>query len=131
MIAGCISQSKKILAAYDEILYGSSPEKLVEITHKAIADILGTKEALKLFGRSSDEEGVSEAERDLLVKRIVEAVAPIIPVAIRDKALDGTYFRAALQLLGAAELLFSQYDSHIRSQANPAGVVSMSKCDAR
>ena len=53
-------------------------------------------------------------------------MAPIIPVTIRNKALDGTYFRAALQLLGAAELLFSQYDSHIRSQANPAGVVGMS-----
>ena len=126
MIAGCMSQSKKILAAYDEILYGSSPEKLVENTHKAIADILGTKEALRVFGKSSSEEDISEDERDLLVKRIVEAVAPIIPVAIRNKALDGTYFRTALQLLGAAELLFSQYDAHIRSQANPAGVVGMS-----
>ena len=126
MIAGCMSQSKKILAAYDEILYGSSPEKLVESTHKAISDILNTSEALRVFGKSSGEEEISEAERDLLVKRIVEAVAPIIPVTIRNKVLDGTYFRTALQLLGAAELLFSQYDSHIRSQANPAGVVGMS-----
>ena len=125
MIAGCMSQSKKILAAYDEILYGSSPEKLVESTHKAISDILNTSEALRVFGKSSGEEEISEAERDLLVRRIVEAVAPIIPVTIRNKALDGTYFRTALQFLGAAELLFSQYDSHIRSQANPAGVVGM------
>ena len=99
MIAGCMGQSKKILAAYDEILYGSSPEKLVESTHKAISDILNTSEALRVFGKSSGEKEISEAERDLLVKRTVEAVAPIIPVTIRNKALDGTYFRTALQCL--------------------------------
>ena len=73
-------------------------------------------------------EDNSEQEKDLFIKRIVEAVSPIVPLTIRNKSLDGTYFRTALHLLGAVELMFSQYGADIRSQANPAGLVGM--CDA-
>ena len=44
---------------------------------------------------------------------------------IRNKSLDSGYFRASLHLLGAAELLFAQYESYIRSQAKPNGFVGM------
>ena len=121
MIAGCMSQAKKILESFDEILYGPSPEKLVELTHKSIIDILASVEAQDYFKKSD----TTAEENETLIKRIVEAVSPIIPVSIRNKMLDGTYFRTALHLLGAAEFLFSQYKSDVRSQANPAGFVGM------
>ena len=121
MIAGCLSQAKKILESYDEILYGPSPEELVESTHEAISELLGTREALGLFSEASDEEENIQQKRDVFIKRVVEAVSPIIPVTIRNKSLDFTFFRTALHLLGAVELLFSQYEADVRSQANPAG----------
>ena len=37
MIAGCISQAKRILKKFDDILYGSSPEERVQTTHKEIS----------------------------------------------------------------------------------------------
>ena len=128
MIAGCMSQAKKILESYDEILYGPPPEELVETTHKGISDLLKSEDAKTLFMGSDGALDNSGPEQDLFIKRIVEAVSPIIPVAIRNKSLDGAYFRTALHLLGAAELLFSQYESDIRSQASPAGFVGM--CNA-
>ena len=128
MIAGCLSQAKNILEGYDEILHGPSPEELVERTHEAISKLLGTQEALSLFSGASDEEEDIQRKRDVFIKRVVEAVSPIIPVTIRNKSLDSTFFRTALHLLGAAELLFSQYETDIRSQANPAGLVGM--CNA-
>ena len=45
MIAGCVNQAKRILACYDEVLYGPPPEKLVTDTHKVIADLLVSDEA--------------------------------------------------------------------------------------
>ena len=65
--------------------------------------------------------------RTQVVKRIIEAVSQLIPIVIRNKSLDGSYLRTALHLLGASELLFSQYEADIRGQANPAGFVGM--CD--
>lgn len=128
MIAGCFLQAKKILECYDEILYGPLPEELVESTHEAISKLLESQEALGLFNMPSDEEEDSQRKRDVFIKRMVEAVSPIIPLTIRNKSLDSTYFRTALHLLGATELLFSQYETDIRSQANPAGFVGM--CNA-
>ena len=63
---------------------------------------------------------------DQVVKKIVQAVAPILPLALRDKALDGDYLRTAMQFLGAAEFLFAQYETDVRTQANPNGVVGLS-----
>ena len=48
-----------------------------------------------------------------------------MPIAIRNKSLDGSYLRTALHLLGSAEFLFALYDFDIRGKANPAGAVGM------
>ena len=65
------------------------------------------------------------AAGDLFVRKIIETVAPIIPITLRNKSLDGAYFRTALQLLAAAEFIFAQYETDVRVKANPAGVVGM------
>ena len=84
MIAGCMSQAKKILESYDEILYGPPPEELVETTHKGISDLLKSEDAKTLFMGSDGAPDNSGPEQDLFIKRIVEAVSPIIRVAIRN-----------------------------------------------
>ena len=128
VIAGCLAQAKKIFEKFDEVLYGPAPEKLVEESHAAIADLLMSEDA-KVFKEGVDE-GVADdnTNRELFIKRIIEAVAPILPITIRNKSLDGCYLRTALHLLGAAELVFAQYISDIRTQSNPAGVVGV--CNA-
>ena len=55
----------------------------------------------------------------------MEAVAPIIPITLRNKSSDVTYMRQALLMLGAVELLFSQYQTDVREHSNPAGVVGL------
>ena len=97
----------------------------MESTHKEITKLLGSREALSLFGIPDVEGENKQQQKDLFIKRIVEAVSPIIPFTIRNKSLDATYFRTALHLLGAAEIMFSQYETDIRSQANPAGLVGL------
>ena len=62
---------------------------------------------------------------DNFIRKLTEAVAPILPITLRNKSLDGGYFRAALQLAAAAEFLFAQYEADVRIKANPAGVVGM------
>ena len=62
---------------------------------------------------------------DTFVKRVVETVSPIIPIALRYKSLDGAYLRTALHLFSAGELLFSQYVQDVHMQANPAELVGM------
>ena len=49
-----------------------------------------------------------------LIKKIVEAVASIVPIALPDKSLDGAYLRTVLPLLGATKVLFAQYESDVR-----------------
>ena len=58
------------------------------------------------------------------IKKIVEVVSKIT-ITIRNKSLDGRYLRTAMGILAAAEFLFSQYESDVRSQANLAGVIGM------
>ena len=128
MIAGCLSQAKKILEVYDEILYGPSPEELVASTHQTITGLLNSEEDIALFVTPAVEDDDVEQKNELFIKRILGAVSPIVSLTLRNKSLDGTYFRPALHLLGAVELMFSQYETDIRSQANPAGLVGM--CDA-
>ena len=59
--------------------------------------------------------------------KIIEAVSPIIPFKIRNRSLDGGYLRTALTLLGASEILFTQFDVDIRRSGNPAGAVGMAQ----
>ena len=119
MIAACLYQAKSIIKKYDEVLFGPAPEVLVQNTHMDIKKLLLSEEARAFVsGASPDNERT-------LIKKVVEAVAPIVPIALRDKSLDGAYLRTALHLLGATEILFAQYESDVRIQANPAGVVGM------
>lgn len=124
MIAGCMNQAKRIVSKFDEILYGPAPEQLVKDTHLKIRGLLTSDEGAKFIEKRSGEAS-AEGDSQIFIKKIVEAVSPIIPVTLRNKALDGAYFRTALRLLGAAEFLFAQYEQDIREKANPAGVVGM------
>ena len=130
VIAGCINQARHILEKFDEILYGDSPEELVVKTHVAVRELLASQEC-QVFLRQKDQIGNATEDKkalaagDNFIRKITEAVAPILPITLRNKALDGGYFRTALQLMAAAEFIFSQYEADVRSRANPAGVVGM------
>ena len=125
VIAGCLNQSKRIIEKFDEILHGSKPEVLIQGTHDTIKRLL-TSDECRAFLRDVDSTEESPvADCDTFIRRIVEAVAPIVPITLRNDSLDGGYLRTALHLLGAAEMLFGQYESDVRIQANPAGVVGM------
>ena len=128
MIAGCLNQSKRIVQKFDDILFGQAPEKLIQGTHMAIRDLLGSEQCRSFLANNSEGVEPTDAESNDFIKRIVEAVSPILPIALRDKALDGGYLRTALYMLGAAEFLFAQYETDVRNGANPAGVVGM--CDS-
>ena len=125
VIAGCLNQAKRIVQKFDTVLYDSIPEVLVGETHKAIRDICQSTEGREFFRELGSTDATQIAAGDKIVRRIVEAVAPIIPIALRDKALDGGYLRTALHFLGAAEFMFAQYESDVRIQANPNGVVGL------
>ena len=125
VIAGFLSQAKVIFSKYDEILWGESPEIAIEKAHGTIRDLLRSKEFGTFVADSESDDQAASLRCDLLVKRIVEAVAPIIPISLRNKSLDAGYFRSALHLLGAGEFLFSQYVPDIRIKSNPSGLVGM------
>ena len=125
MIAGCLNQAKRILEMYDEILHGSSPEVSVQATHQKISALLRSEEGRALFCAPDGPAEPPAADSTIFVKKLIEAVAPIVPVTLRNKSLDGKYFRTALQLLTAGEILFTQYEADVRIQANPSGVVGM------
>ena len=126
IMAGCLNQAKRIIKMYDSVLYGDSPEVLVQTTHQKIRDLLQTEECLKFFNEEDKVNKAEEVKGSVFIKKIVEAVAPIVPITLRDKSLDGTYLRQALHMLGAVELLLAQYQTDVREHANPAGVVGLS-----
>ena len=49
------------------------------------------------LGQEDDNDSVALC--DEFVKKIVGTVSPIIPIALRNKALDGGYLRTALNLM--------------------------------
>ena len=126
IIAGCINQAKRIVQKFDTVLHGSKPEVLIGETHEAIRKIFHSPEGREFFRDLDSTEPALVSAKDKVIMRVVEAVAPIIPLTLRDKALDGGYLRTALQFLGAAEFMFSQYESDVRTQANPNGIVGLS-----
>ena len=69
VIAGCVNQAKRILASYDEVLYGPPPEKLVAATHKAIADLLVSEEARAFLGTEDDASPSTLARRKNVLSR--------------------------------------------------------------
>ena len=125
IIAGCMSQSRKIFEKFDEILFGPAPEKLIGDTHHEIRRLLTSEEGTKFLAECTSDTSAASEDDHVFIKKIVEAVSPIVPVTLRNKVLDGGYLRTALHLLGAAEFLFAQYEQDIREKANPAGVVGM------
>ena len=110
---------------FDDVLFGASPEKLVETTHTKIRDILGSEEGQSYLASKDKVDEASVLATDNFIKKLVEAVAPIVPITLRNRSLDGSYLRTALHLLGATEFLFAQYETDIRVQANPAGAVGL------
>ena len=125
IMAGCLNQAKRILQKYDDVLYGESPELLVQSTHQTIKNLLKSKECREFLREVDGDSEVANPKKAIFIKSIVEAVAPIIPITIRNKSLDGTYLREALHMLGAVELLFAQYQTDVREHSNPAGVVGL------
>ena len=125
MIAGCLNQARAILEMFDEVLHGPAPEKLVEETHKEVRELLASQECQEFRSNIGSTDEKALASGDNFVRKITEAVAPILPITLRNKSLDGGYFRAALQLAAAAEFLFAQYETDVRVNANPAGAVGM------
>ena len=120
-----MNQAKRIIEKYDEILYGPAPELLVNDAHSAIRTLLKSPECRSFVdGGTSPDEQAADAG-DEFVRKIMEAVSPVLPIALRNKSLDGAYLRTALYVLGAAEIMFAQYEEDARVQANPAGAVGL------
>ena len=126
MIAGCINQAKRIITMYDKVLFGPAPESLVTGSHLAIRELLLSEEGKKFITLSQSEDSDSVNFCDNFMKKVVGAISPILPIVLRNKALDGGYLRTALNLIGCAEFLFSQYQSDVRDHANPNGLVGLS-----
>ena len=126
LIAGCLNQARRIIEKFDDVLFGPSPEELVETTHNKIKEILSSEECKNFFAYKDNVDEDSIVATEDFVKKLVEAVSPIVPITLRNKSLDGSYLRTALHLLGATEFLFAQYEMDIRVQANPAGAVGLS-----
>ena len=61
-----------------------------------------------------------------VIMKIVEALAPIVPLTLGERALGGEHLRTALKFLEAAEFMLAQYETDVRRQANPNGVVGLS-----
>ena len=111
IMAGCLNQAKRILQMYDSVLNGESPEVLVQSTHRKIRDLLRSEECDEFFTSHDGTSGADDTKANEFIKKIVQAVAPIVPITLRDKSLDGAYLRQALHMLGAVELLFAQYQT--------------------
>ena len=125
MIAGCMNQATRILEKYDKVLFGPPPEAQIEEVHATIRELLVSQEGENFRREVGSTTPEAVARLDLFLKKVIEAVPPIIPVALRNKSLDGAYLRTALHFLGAAELMFARYETDVRRQSNPAGVVGL------
>ena len=60
IMAGCLNQAKRILQKYDDVLYGESPELLVQSTYQTIKNLLKSKECREFL---REVDGVSEVQR--------------------------------------------------------------------
>ena len=125
VMAGCLNQAKRIIQKYDSILHGAKPELLIENTHKRIREVLLSPEGREFFRDAESTEAARVKACDKVIMKVVEAVEPIVPLTLRDKALDSGYLRTALHFLGAAEFMFSRYETDVRNQANPNGVIGL------
>ena len=124
-MAGCLNQAKRIIQRYDSILHGAKPELLIEDTHRRIREVLLSPEGREFFRDAESTEAARVKACDKVIMKVVEAVDPIVPLTLRDKALDSQYLRTALHFLGAVEFMFSRYETDVRNQANPNGVIGL------
>ena len=125
LIAGSLNQARRIIEKYDDVLYGPAPEELVGTCHHEIRKLISSEECRNYLEKKDCTDKASVDMGDKFIKKIVEAVSPILPITLRNKALDGSYLRTGLHLLGAAEFLFTHLESDVRGQANPAGMIGM------
>ena len=86
MIAGCMNQARNIVTLYDKILFGPPPEEQIEMAHTTMRDLLVSQDAQNFLCKENIPDATLDSSRELLEKRIIEAVSPIIPVAIRNSA---------------------------------------------
>ena len=124
-MAGCLNQAKRIIQKFDSILHGAEPETLIENTHRRIREVLLSPEGREFFRDAESTEAARVKACDKVLMKVVEAVDLIVPLMLRNKALDSGYLRTALHFLGAAEFMFSRYETDVRNQANPNGVIGL------
>jgi len=103
-----MNQAKRIFEKFNEVLYCSVPEQLYGETGRVIRDLVTSVECTKFLSENAIEAAVGGEGNQVFIKKILGAVSPIIPVTLRNKALVSGYLRTAVQLLGAAEFLFSR-----------------------
>ena len=127
LTAGCLNQAKRIIEKFDEVLYGPAPEDLVNHTHTAIRNLLSSTEGRAFLSDTEVSGNQVDDDGDIFIRKIIEAVSPIIPITLRNRSLDGGYLRTALALLEATEIILTRFDEDIRRQANPAGAVGMAQ----
>ena len=108
-----------IIEKYDEVLYGASPELLAESTHTAIRQLPDLEQSQDFMNHHLEQGEASASAGDAFVKKIVEAVASIGPITLRNRSLDGTYLRMALHICWEPQLLFAQYQQDVREHSNP------------
>ena len=127
LTAGCLNQAKRIIEKFDEVLYGPAPEDLVNHTHTAIRNLLSSTEGRAFLSGTEVSGNQVDNDGDIFIRKIIEAVSPIIPITLRNRSLDGGYLRTALALLEATEIILTRFDEDVRRQANPAGAVGMAQ----
>ena len=98
LTAGCLNQAKRIEEKYDEVLYGPAPEVLVNETHTAIKKLLKSTECRSLQENTQVSDTQVGDKEDVFIRKVIEAVSPILPIKLRNGSLDGGYLTTALAL---------------------------------
>ena len=81
-------QSRRIIEKYEEILFRPAPEAIVEQTHHDIRALLCSEACLSFRSNKDKEDDGSVEAADQFIKKTIEAVGPILPIAMRNKSLD-------------------------------------------
>ena len=77
-----MNQAKRIFEKFDEVLYGSAPEVLVQEAHRSLKTLLQSDEAREfVMGVDLPNDNLDTTQTDF-IKRIIESVSPIIPITL-------------------------------------------------
>ena len=83
VMAGCLNQAKRIIEMFDEVLHdGEKPEILIQKTHSTISQLLRSDDCRRFLSNADSTEEATRTDRDNFIKRIVEAVEPILPITL-------------------------------------------------